>query len=401
MSLPHEYYGHDKRPHLHERHNDALYADPDYLANEHDDVLPLHSTIGLGPQGRGSIPIVKEYDDEKGTFAINFIDDNTGETLLETPNLHAGYIYDDSEETNNELVLKIKRNGVPKTLTRLTLPQGETGSRIYTVSHNKILPLSKDNTYVLDKNDLLYNSEQYEEMPEPRVWDICFANIEAYAPDVSPKVKRRYFGSGTIVAVFKKDVIILFKTIYRDSQLDDKEDKLNKVTHVDEQSTDIQYPSAKCVYTIQERLNGLIDEEKHRAEQSEENLQQQIINDVTRVIVCDELPPISEANPNYIYSIPKSPGDESFRNSRYEFYKVGNEWEQIGKDLPKHGLEIHLPSGEILWYDESDGKTYMLLDWESGEEKELLLESTKEDSFITRDSFIISATEGFKARLVD
>ena len=133
MSLPHEYYSHDKYPRLHEKHNDALYADPDYLANEHDDVLPLHSTIGIGPQGRGSIPKVKDASDIKGTFIVQFVDDNTGEVLLESPNLHAGIISAETDDLHQHLTLNVKRNDFTHAIAEMDLPEGAPGSRAYTV----------------------------------------------------------------------------------------------------------------------------------------------------------------------------------------------------------------------------------------------------------------------------
>ena len=49
MSIPHDYD--DGR--LHSRGNSRHYIEPDYIANEADDQLPLLSTVGRGPRGAG------------------------------------------------------------------------------------------------------------------------------------------------------------------------------------------------------------------------------------------------------------------------------------------------------------------------------------------------------------
>ena len=45
-----------------------------------------------------------------------------------------------------------------------------------------------------------------------------------------------------------------------DTDLGDKQDKSNLVTSLDSSSTDIQYPSAKCVYDILGNIAALLDQ---------------------------------------------------------------------------------------------------------------------------------------------
>lgn len=439
MTTPHEHYDEFDNPEIESYGNNALYEEQDAYANGYKSSVPLNSTFGRGPRGDAYIPeITKNTDDD---FEFKLKNDRLPDQHISSPNLHAGkisvevdplpsntdvndegrehLIWPSSDTEGQHVHFFISRGGVKKEIANAVLPKGNHGSYIFSIDYHNVKELSTDMAMEYLKSDLLYNGEQLPEAPEPRIWDVVLANVYAFAPDVEPPVKRQYFASGIIVAVTSTTVTVLFKTLYRDSELDDKEDKANKVTSVDESSTDIQYPSAKCLYNVQQMLKQLIQDEEDRAKEAEEELQEnidaeeerakgveedlqdQIINDVTRIIMCDSLPPISQAKVNYIYSIPKNAEDVSDRNTRYEFYKAGNQWEQIGKDLPKHGIEIHLPTGEVLWYDPSDGKMYMLLDWETGQEKELTFESTKEDPAITADSFIVSATEGFDVRITE
>lgn len=41
--------------------------------------------------------------------------------------------------------------------------------------------------------------------------------------------------------------------------LDGKEDKVNKVTEITQNSTDVQYPSAKCMYDIIGEIGQVLD----------------------------------------------------------------------------------------------------------------------------------------------
>lgn len=213
MSLPHEYYGYDGTPHLHERHNDALYADPDYLANEHDDVLPLHSTIGLGPKGDGFIPKVYKEDDEKGTFILDFVSDKTDELFFRSPNLHAGVLsVKKTSSDKSSVTIFLTRNGVKHSLCSLELPKGDTGSRIYT--HNTKKPIKTLKQYVanIDTEELnCYGTT----LPEPRVWDVVMSNVQDMdKPTVS------YLACGIITSVTrsadnKTIATVVFNTFYK------------------------------------------------------------------------------------------------------------------------------------------------------------------------------------------
>lgn len=262
MSLPHEYYGHDNIPHLHEKDNDALYADPDYLANEHDDVLPLHSTIGLGPQGHGIVSEVVKSDDDKGVFIIKTVDDNTGEETYESPNLHSGKLLAELNEKTNVFTLYAIRDNTPFNIGSFEVPQGEHGTRIFTSSTLKSLILRKDYTYVFNIKDLLWNGKPVTNQPKPRVWDVVFATVTNPDDNVS------YIASGVIMSATNSRATVFFRTFYPTSvrmqsdflQLDsiksdyiknrDRiEDNINKINDLSsEPESDIAYPNALSVY---------------------------------------------------------------------------------------------------------------------------------------------------------
>ena len=61
-------------------------------------------------------------------------------------------------------------------------------------------------------------------------------------------------------AARKDDLNVLLYRISRREELINKEDVYNKVTSIDENSTDIQYPSAACVYTLMGDLESILEE---------------------------------------------------------------------------------------------------------------------------------------------
>ena len=87
------------------------------------------------------------------------------------------------------------------------------------------------------------------------------------------------------------------------------ENQGNKVTTIDENSTDIQYPSAKATYNLIVNKLGALDAG-------------------VKIEVVDILPDISEANSQYIYLVPAIETEDE--NIYDEYLLVENKWEHLG-----------------------------------------------------------------------
>ncbi|MBO5179924.1 MAG: hypothetical protein J6B87_06225 [Clostridia bacterium] len=83
----------------------------------------------------------------------------------------------------------------------------------------------------------------------------------------------------------------------------------NKVTTIDENSTDAQYPSAKATYNLIVNKLGALDAG-------------------VKIEVVDALPDISEANSQYIYLVPATAIEDE--NVYDEYLLVGDSWEHLG-----------------------------------------------------------------------
>lgn len=192
MSIPHDYYdGH--RPELRSRGNSRHYIDPDYIANEADDQLPLISTIGRGPRGHGLI--ITNVVDEAGDFSFTIRSDFDGEVLHRTGNLSAGVISvsampaDPVAGETVSMDVAVTRGPDTQHFT-VPIPAGSTGSRIYCVS-SELTGFEKGKAFQAQVSDLMvygYNSSQWDNMPVPRVNDVavfkcdgrlCLGTIEA------------------------------------------------------------------------------------------------------------------------------------------------------------------------------------------------------------------------------
>lgn len=90
---------------------------------------------------------------------------------------------------------------------------------------------------------------------------------------------------------------------YVDEAIAPKEDKTNKVTSLSSESTDTQYPSAKCVHDLFESL------------------------DITTREIVQELP-TQDISTKTIYMVPKNPSGED--NYYTEYIYINNNWEKIG-----------------------------------------------------------------------
>lgn len=185
MSYPHDYYRHGpeghhgfpERPDLHNRFEGAPYLEPDYIANEADDQLPLLSTMGRGPRGEGLY--VGNVVDEDGNVSFALYSTLTNELVWQSPNLAPAQLEFRSADWR-DIVPGVHANldiiehlgGVTKTHTAY-LPAGAVGSRIYLL--NREVERSKDDTYEATIDELsVYGRLEYQNKPTPRPNDIVF-----------------------------------------------------------------------------------------------------------------------------------------------------------------------------------------------------------------------------------
>ena len=185
MSYPHDYYRHGPeghhgspdRPDLHNRFEGAPYLEPDYIANEADDQLPLLSTMGRGPRGEGLY--VGNVVDEDGNVSFALYSTLTNELVWQSPNLAPAQLEFRSADWHN-IVPGVHTNldiiehlgGVTKTHTAY-LPAGAVGSRVYLL--NREVERSKDDTYEATVDELsVYGRLEYQNKPTPRPNDIVF-----------------------------------------------------------------------------------------------------------------------------------------------------------------------------------------------------------------------------------
>ena len=174
--IPHDYYG-DGRPDLHSRGNSRHYIEPDYVANEADDQLPLLSTVGRGPRGAGLS--IGDLVNEDGEFSFGIYSDLTGEQVMHTPNLSAGRIYVSAKPevpvAGDTVVMDVQvKQGGKSDHYQVRIPAGATGSRIFMAS-SELEDGGKGHAYTVQVSDLMvYGSDGtgWKDMPEPRVNDV-------------------------------------------------------------------------------------------------------------------------------------------------------------------------------------------------------------------------------------
>ena len=206
MSIPHDYRD-NGFPRLHSRGNSRPYIEPDYIANECDDQLPLLSTVGRGPRGAGIT--IGNLETSDGEFSFGIYSDLTGEQVMQTPNLSAGVITVSAKPTDpvsGETVamdVSVKQGGKVSHYT-VPIPAGATGSRIFMVS-SELEELPKTQVYRVQISDLMlygYNSSQWDNMPVPRVNDVCVFKASGK------------LGFGTIEAVEGGQVIFTSQVLF-------------------------------------------------------------------------------------------------------------------------------------------------------------------------------------------
>ena len=191
MSNAHDYYGPGGDPELHNRGEGRRYIEPDYLAQEADDQLPMVSTLGCGPRGHGVYPhIVKSTD---GEFYWQLVDDVTGEAVMDSPNLSAGKI--EIVQPDRELLegeegsfdVRVVRGNAVQSYTVKT-PAGSHGSRIYLLGG--AVTRRADETYTCVEADLTVYGGRWSDCPSVRPGDIVVFSLKDSAS--------RYLAFGTV-----------------------------------------------------------------------------------------------------------------------------------------------------------------------------------------------------------
>lgn len=179
------------------------YIDPDRLAGECDDQLPLISKVGRGPRGHGVTPRVRT--DQPGEYVVEFVDDVTGEVVLSTANLSAGEVSITVDEGHSPVAGETVMATIHVRLgdeTRdyaLPIPPGATGSIFFEVDGE--VAESQDGTYRVDIGRLAsWGNLNRTSRPVPRVNDMVVFTTPAG------------FAFGTIEAVANGQVVFTSRT---------------------------------------------------------------------------------------------------------------------------------------------------------------------------------------------
>ena len=177
MTIPHDYYKGPGAPDLRSRGNSRHYIEPDYIASEADDQIPLLSTVGRGPRGAGLS--IGDLVNEDGEFSFGIYSDLTGEEVMHTPNLSAGHIYvsakPEAPVAGDTVVMDVQvKQGDKSDHYAVRIPSGATGSRIFMASA-ELEDGGKGHAYTVQVSDLMvYGSDGtgWKDMPVPRVNDV-------------------------------------------------------------------------------------------------------------------------------------------------------------------------------------------------------------------------------------
>lgn len=165
-----------RRPDLRSVDHSRVYVEPDYMANDCDVQLPLVSAIGKGERGNGIV--VKADDDGIGGFSFKLLDEETGEVVLQSPDLSAPevsvrpVVHRPTAGEAVPIIFRVERGRDVAEYT-VTIPAGSTGSLIYL--YDDVVDASIDGTYRLDVDDLtVYGKSAFPSKPDPRQNDVVF-----------------------------------------------------------------------------------------------------------------------------------------------------------------------------------------------------------------------------------
>ena len=184
---PHDYHDpHDHHPHMHNRGEGRPYIDPNVDSFKHDAALPVLSSIGRGPKGRGIYSVwdpetcvLKIYDDENDELKCSVVLDSPKVTISQPHDVYPGQ--------NAELDITVEQGDIT-TVYPVMLPCGEPGSHIFTYNNSvgyyeehttsespyrTLIWVSVDSI----AEDIVYDDYTYSS-PAPRVNDKVFINNE-------------------------------------------------------------------------------------------------------------------------------------------------------------------------------------------------------------------------------
>ena len=167
---PHDYHDWEGHPFMHNRGEARPYVEPDIYASAHDAAIPIISTIGRGPKGKGvyakqdpETGVIKIYEDENDeVIATIKIPTSPTITVTEPVNVYPGQ--------SNVITFIITNDGVTSQFP-VTIPCGEPGSISffsdgqYDLSTPAVwVPIAKIGF------DMEYDGYSYEK-PDPRIND--------------------------------------------------------------------------------------------------------------------------------------------------------------------------------------------------------------------------------------
>ena len=224
--IPHEY--NDKDIHLRSAGNNVLQYDPDRVACEADDQLPILSTIGRGPQGDSLDAQFNPNTDDNVKLVVH--NETTGEVLSTSKNLSAGYLkisvtdsptIGEMEGTDVNapgsgkfVVIQNVRGGTTKTLAQYEIPASERGYSLYALKDEEFDCTLGDVVEVTTNNIRMYTEGDTDNQPEPRMYDVVIGNgFKNYYNDMHDVISTDYFvGVGIIRNFYNSKAVVAIRT---------------------------------------------------------------------------------------------------------------------------------------------------------------------------------------------
>lgn len=185
----------------------APYIDPDFVANETTDQIPLISSVGRGPRGHG-LRVESFRDSKTGSFSFKVYDDVTNECVMDSGDLGPGtwsarVVQENSPDGVIVHLYLVHRTGDHVDEYDIPIPSGAHGSRAYVASGE--FEKRGDDTYQVAEKSLYYYAVQgYKDVPAVREGDTIFCVV------VDGGFKK--LGIGTVRAVENGMVTFTLKT---------------------------------------------------------------------------------------------------------------------------------------------------------------------------------------------
>lgn len=156
------------------------YVEPDYGAPDSMAQLPVLSKIGRGPQGPGVVP--KVIMDEDGGWGFALMDTETGEALVQSPNLSAGkwsLTHEPKDPVPGDCIVLTfhhRRDGESYEYD-VRVPSGIQGTRTYLMEQQAVW--REDGVYHFPLEMLAYyDDKDWKDKPEPRTNDLLIFTTE-------------------------------------------------------------------------------------------------------------------------------------------------------------------------------------------------------------------------------